>query len=163
MYVELDVITLIKSIRQLRLFSQILLSEDQRMLLKYQRSNLIESGSSSSCDSDLEGVDIKDKVIKEHFRNRVKDALSYFEDKSRHLDPIDKRIIAGLIFRKVRETQLISTIKEKFKSEDFEYDEESEEEKSLDTSERGDKSQVAKRVIIQPTSHNTHNRILTQQ
>ena len=74
------------------------------MLLKYQRSNLIESGSSSSCDSDLEGVDIKDKVIKEHFRNRVKDALSYFEDKSRHLDPIDKRIIAGLIFRKVRET-----------------------------------------------------------
>ena len=53
--IELDVITLIKSIRQLRLFSQILLSEDQRLLLKYQRSNLIESGSSSSCDSDLDG------------------------------------------------------------------------------------------------------------
>jgi hypothetical protein len=48
---ELDIINIIKQIRQLRLMSQFLLTKEQRMLLKFQRKNVIEMTSSSS-DSD---------------------------------------------------------------------------------------------------------------
>lgn len=48
---ELDVVNLVKSIRQLRLVAQVLLGPSERMLLKFQRQNMIESTSSSS-DSD---------------------------------------------------------------------------------------------------------------
>jgi hypothetical protein len=48
---ELDVVNLVKSIRQLRLMAQVLLGPSERMLLKFQRQNMIEETSSSS-DSD---------------------------------------------------------------------------------------------------------------
>lgn len=48
---ELDVINLVKSIRQLRLMSQYLLTPNERLLLKFQRKNVIVTASSSS-DSD---------------------------------------------------------------------------------------------------------------
>jgi hypothetical protein len=48
---ELDIINLVKSIRQLRLMAQVLLGPNERMLLKFQRQNMIEVTSSSS-DSD---------------------------------------------------------------------------------------------------------------
>ncbi|TNV84898.1 hypothetical protein FGO68_gene5339 [Halteria grandinella] len=48
---ELDVVNLVKSIRQLRLMAQVLLSQNERILLKFQRQNMIELTSSSS-DSD---------------------------------------------------------------------------------------------------------------
>lgn len=48
---ELDVVNLVRSIRQLRLMAQVLLGPNERMLLKFQRKNVIETTSSSS-DSD---------------------------------------------------------------------------------------------------------------
>ncbi len=48
---ELDIITLLKSMRKLKLMTQAILTQKNRMLLKFQRKNLIESSSSSS-DSD---------------------------------------------------------------------------------------------------------------
>ncbi len=48
---ELDVVNLVREIRELRLMSQVLLGPNERMLLKFQRRNLIELASSSS-DSD---------------------------------------------------------------------------------------------------------------
>ena len=48
---ELDVVNLLRSIRQLRLMAQVLLGPQERMLLKFQRKNVIETTSSSS-DSD---------------------------------------------------------------------------------------------------------------
>jgi hypothetical protein len=53
---ELDVINIIKQIRQLRLMSQFLLTKEQRMLLKFQRKNVIET-TSSSADSDHHSYD----------------------------------------------------------------------------------------------------------
>lgn len=48
---ELDIINIIKGVRQLRLMSQFLLTKEERTLLKFQRKNVIEFQSSSS-DSD---------------------------------------------------------------------------------------------------------------
>jgi hypothetical protein len=48
---ELDVVNLVRSIRKLRLMARVLLTPSERMLLKFQRKNVIESTSSSS-DSD---------------------------------------------------------------------------------------------------------------
>ena len=48
---ELDVINIIKNLRQLRLMTTFLLTKEQRTLLKFQRRNVIEMTSSSS-DSD---------------------------------------------------------------------------------------------------------------
>ena len=48
---ELDVVHLIRSIRQLRLMASVLLGPSERMILKFQRKNVIETTSSSS-DSD---------------------------------------------------------------------------------------------------------------
>ena len=48
---ELDVVNLVRSIRQLRLMAQVLLGPSERLLLKFQRKNVVETTSSSS-DSD---------------------------------------------------------------------------------------------------------------
>ncbi len=45
---ELDIVNLVRSIRQLRLMASVLLGPTERMLLKFQRKNVIESTSSSS-------------------------------------------------------------------------------------------------------------------
>jgi len=48
---EMDVINIIKQIRQLRLMSRFLLTKEQKTLLKFQRKSVIESESSET-DSD---------------------------------------------------------------------------------------------------------------
>lgn len=42
---ELDVVTIIRSIRQLRLVAQVLLSPSERMLLKFQKDNIVDTTS----------------------------------------------------------------------------------------------------------------------
>jgi hypothetical protein len=48
---ELDIVNLVRSIRKLRLMARVMLTPAERMLLKFQRKNVIETTSSSS-DSD---------------------------------------------------------------------------------------------------------------
>lgn len=48
---ELDIVNLVRSIRQLKLMAQILIGPSERMLLKFQRKHMIETASESS-DSD---------------------------------------------------------------------------------------------------------------
>lgn len=45
---ELDIVNLVRSIRQLRLMSNVLLGPSERMLLKFQRKNMIETDTSST-------------------------------------------------------------------------------------------------------------------
>lgn len=45
---ELDIINLVRALRQLRLMAQVLLPDKNRLLLKFQRKNVIEATSSSS-------------------------------------------------------------------------------------------------------------------
>jgi hypothetical protein len=48
---ELDIVTLLKSIRKVKLMSQVVLTQQQNTLLKFQQRNVIDTNSSSS-DSD---------------------------------------------------------------------------------------------------------------
>ena len=48
---ELDVVKLVKTMRKFKALAEAMLSQKHRLLLKFQRSNLVES-SSSSYDSD---------------------------------------------------------------------------------------------------------------
>jgi hypothetical protein len=48
---ELDVVRIVKTLRRYKMLAQAMLSQKHRLLLKFQRANLIETSSSSS-DSD---------------------------------------------------------------------------------------------------------------
>ena len=48
---ELDIVQIVKTLRRYKMFAQAMLSQRHRLLLKFQRRNLIETSSSSS-DSD---------------------------------------------------------------------------------------------------------------
>ena len=47
---ELDWVTIIKAVRQLKLLTQVLLSKKQKFLMKFQRNNVIDSSSSGTSD-----------------------------------------------------------------------------------------------------------------
>ena len=51
---ELDCITFLKSIRQLKLLTQVLLTRKQKLMLRFQKANVLDSETSSS-DSDKGG------------------------------------------------------------------------------------------------------------
>ena len=55
---ELDCITVIKAIRELKLFRKILLTNRQNFLMKFNRANVIDSESSSSDDTRANILDI---------------------------------------------------------------------------------------------------------
>ena len=47
---DLDVRTYIKSVRNLKIMENVLLNENQRTLMNYQKAKVIESGSTSNSD-----------------------------------------------------------------------------------------------------------------
>ena len=51
---ELDCITFLKTIRQLKLLTQVLLTRKQKLMLRFQKANVLDSETSSS-DSDKGG------------------------------------------------------------------------------------------------------------
>ena len=51
---ELDCITFLKSIRQLKLLTQVLLTRKQKLMLRFQKANVLDSETTSS-DSDRGG------------------------------------------------------------------------------------------------------------
>jgi hypothetical protein len=53
---ELDVVRILKAVRKFKMFAQAMLTQKHRMLLRFQRQNLIETSSSSS-DSDHNAFD----------------------------------------------------------------------------------------------------------
>jgi hypothetical protein len=54
---ELDVVRIVRALRRFKMFTQALLSQKHRMILKFQRQNVIETSSSSS-DSDDNNYDL---------------------------------------------------------------------------------------------------------
>jgi hypothetical protein len=81
---ELDVISLLKSLRQIKLLTQVTLSQKQKFMLKFQRKNLIET-SSSSCDSDskhndpMNLMESKNPLIKLAIFGRIKRMITSYQ------------------------------------------------------------------------------------
>ena len=77
---ELDCITLLKSIRQLKLFTQVFLTKNQKLMMKFQRKNVIDSDTSSS-DSDnnnqdtLKLLDSKNIILKQCMKKKINNAI----------------------------------------------------------------------------------------
>ena len=87
-------------------------NENQRILMRYQRTNLIESESSSSDEDDLKIIDQislmkrKDDFLQNYVDDKIRYTLEHFRQKAFDLTTVDQRIIAGIVFRSVRQSQI---------------------------------------------------------
>eukprot|EP00347_Sterkiella_histriomuscorum_P013629 403363988 len=104
---ELNVVTLLKSIRQVKLLSQALLSQRQNTILKFQRKNLIETDSSSQ-DSDNNNkyfttklMESKNPMIRLVIFGKLKKMVTSY--KNQKLEEIDRRLLRGLFLRNLRD------------------------------------------------------------
>ncbi|CDW90345.1 UNKNOWN [Stylonychia lemnae] len=119
---ELDCITLLKSLRMMKLITQVFLNQNQKLILRFQRKNVIGSDSSSS-DSDqndqdnLRLLESKNIIIKSTIKNKIKTAVEQYASLEEFKE-IDKRILRGIFQRKLRdqtkEQKAIENIKKIF-------------------------------------------------
>lgn len=81
---ELDVVQIVRALRRFKMFTQALLSQRHRLILKFQRQNMIETSSSSS-DSDDNNYEIirlmqhRNPFIKLITYGKVKKLLQQFD------------------------------------------------------------------------------------
>ncbi len=101
---ELDVVNIIRSIRQLRLMSQVLLGPGERMLLKFQRKHLVESDPSSS-DSDNHKDDTIKLLNSDLGLLRLQTVIKinrilkfFYLDKP--LESVDRNLLSGIFVRR---------------------------------------------------------------
>lgn len=83
---ELDVVRIVKTMRQLKALAHAMLSQKYRLLLKFQRANLVETSSSSSDSDDNMFDDLKlmennDPWVKLSTYGKMKKKMSKFEGK----------------------------------------------------------------------------------
>ncbi|CDW86714.1 UNKNOWN [Stylonychia lemnae] len=103
---ELDVIQLLKSLRKFKLLQQAMLPQKSRMLLQYQRFNLIETESSSS-DSDDEKMQTvqlmenKNPLIRLVMYGKVTKMISQFKDQK--LEPLELNLFRGVFQRRLKD------------------------------------------------------------
>lgn len=100
---EIDVVNLIRSIRQLRLMSEVLLGPSERMLLKFQRKNLIETEPSSS-DSDnqqndsIKTLNSKHGLVQLRTLIKINRILKFFY-LFKPLADVDRNLLKGIFMR----------------------------------------------------------------
>ena len=103
---ELDAIRIVRTLRKFKMLAQALLSQKHRLILKFQRMNLIETSSSSS-DSDDNSYDTlrlmenKNALIRLTMYGKLKKMIRGFT--GRDLDPLERNIIRGLFIRKLKD------------------------------------------------------------
>ena len=105
---ELDVLTLLMSIRQTKLLTQAMLDQRQRMLLLFQRKNLIET-SSSSCDTDDANnpmhlpsqMEARNPQVRLAVFSKIKRMIGSY--KGQKVKNIDRRLLRGLFLRNLKE------------------------------------------------------------
>ncbi|CAI2358867.1 unnamed protein product [Moneuplotes crassus] len=98
---ELDCVTIIKAVRQLKILTHVLFDKKQKFLMKFQRNNVIDSSSSGTSDEgQMNIVDLMASKNEKHVKivnKKIQKAI--YSIQGRHLKELDKRIIAG-IFKK---------------------------------------------------------------
>ena len=104
---ELDVITLLKTMRRVKLLAQTLLTQQQKMVLRFQRKNIIES-SSSSGDSDtvnkfdmMNMMESKNPNVRLSVYGKIKKVINSY--KNMELSEIDRRALRGLFVKNLKE------------------------------------------------------------
>ena len=103
---ELDAIRIVRTLRKFKMLAQALLTQKHRLILKFQRMNLIETSSSSS-DSDDNAYDTlrlmenKNALIRLSMYGKVKKMIRGFT--GRDLDPLEQHMVRGLFIRKLKD------------------------------------------------------------
>ena len=104
---ELDVISLLKAIRRVKLLTQTLLSQRQKLLLKFQRKNIIES-SPSSGDSDtnnkfetLNLMESPNPMWRLVVFSKLKKIANSYKDAV--IDETDRRLLRGLFVKHIKD------------------------------------------------------------
>jgi len=119
---ELDCVTIIKSIRKLRILTQLLLTKKQKFLIKFQRDNVIDSSSSGTSDEgQLNIIDLMKSQNAKHkkiINEKIKNNISSFENKD--IVGIDMRVIKGIL-------------KKRFSDDDYEDGSDSEINSNIDS------------------------------
>lgn len=96
---ELDVVSLIKTIRSFQQVSSIIFTKEQRMLLKFQNKDIMRSTSEDSDDvaynNVVHSMRSKHPIIKDKFNRRIDQLMSKYESKP--LDKVDRQILKGLV------------------------------------------------------------------
>jgi len=94
---ELDWVTIIKSIRKIKMLTQILLNKRQKFLLKFQRNEVIDSSSTGSSDEgQINIIDLMKSKNKKHqdmINDKINRNISSYKQKE--LKDTDIRIIKG--------------------------------------------------------------------
>ena len=110
---ELDCVTMIKAIRQLRILTQVLLTKKQKFLIKFQRNNVIDSSSSGTsdegqnnivgippmpnplCNQFIDLMKSKNEIHKSIIDSKIKKVVEGYKKKT--LKDVDTRIISGTL------------------------------------------------------------------
>ena len=99
---ELDCVTIIKSIRKLRILTHLLLTKKQKFLIKFQRDNVIDSSSSGTSDEgQLNIIDLMKSQNANHkqiINEKIKTNISSYKNKE--IVGIDMRVIKGIITKR---------------------------------------------------------------
>ena len=121
---ELDVINLLRSVRELKTLNSIVMSKHQILLVKYQQGSLLHTSSSDAeIDLNLNVVELsehKDERVRNTYQNKLKECLETYGEKleSHEISEIDSRILKGIINRKHNKYALsFSNIKNSNQSE----------------------------------------------
>eukprot|EP00347_Sterkiella_histriomuscorum_P023757 403333491 len=104
---ELNVVNLLRTQRQVKLLTQVLMNQQQKLILRFQRKNLIET-SSSSQDSDNNNkfdtfrlMENKNPVIRLMFFGKMKKMISSYSQIK--IDHVDRRLFRGLFMRNLKD------------------------------------------------------------
>ncbi|CDW76970.1 UNKNOWN [Stylonychia lemnae] len=103
---DLDVIQMIKTLNKFKLFSQSALSQQHRMLLRFQRQSLIETSSESSNSDDnhldpLRLMESQNPLVRLVTFGKLKKMMSSL--KNQKLKPIEKNLMRGVFKRKLKD------------------------------------------------------------
>ena len=104
---ELDILHLMRQSRTTKMLTQILLDQKQKLLLKFQRKNMIETSSESEDSDDqtrlnmIKLMDNKNPLIRLSVFGRMKRMLNTY--KKQKLDITDRRLVRGLYMRNLKD------------------------------------------------------------
>lgn len=103
---ELDVVRIVRTLRKFKMLAQAMLTQRHRLVLRFQRQNLLETSSSSS-DSDngindtVTLMENKNPMVRLTTYGKIKKMMTEFENKK--LDPMEKNMIRGMFKRKLKD------------------------------------------------------------
>ncbi len=103
---ELDVVRIVKTLRKFKMFAHAMLAQRHRLILRFQRQNLVETSSSSS-DSDDNNYDPvrlmenNNPMVRLITYGKVKKMMMQFQNTN--IDYLEKNMMRGMFRRKLKD------------------------------------------------------------